>query len=132
MTQTPPKQLSNRDFGLIFAAIFTVIGVFPILFGNGPRIWSVALAIAFVVVALALPIALNPLNKAWVKFGLLMHKIVNPVLMGLVFFITVLPTGLIMRLMGKDPMRRKLDREAKSYWINRDTVIDKEFFDNQF
>jgi hypothetical protein len=73
----------------------------------------------FLMAALLIPAALNPLNRAWLKFGLLLHKIINPVVMGLVFYGAVLPTGLVMRAMGKDLLRLKLQPEADSYWIVR-------------
>ena len=131
----PPNQkvLDNRTFGLIFAAIFLIIGLFPLLFGNGLRNWALIVTGAFAVTAFALPSALGPLNKLWAKFGQLMHKITNPLLMGLVFFLTVLPTGIILKLLGKDPMRRKRDDSAESYWIVREpSSIEAESFNQQF
>ena len=130
---TEQKVLDNRTFGLIFAAIFLIIALFPLLFGNGLRNWALIITGAFTVTALALPRALAPLNKLWAKFGMVMHKITNPILMGLVFFITVLPTGIILKLLGKDPMRRKRDESAESYWIERKpSAIKAEFFNQQF
>ena len=132
MSAKAVKPLSNRSFGLIFAAIFALIGLFPLAFGSELRLWALSIALAFAAVAILLPALLAPLNRAWAKFGLFMHKIVNPILMGLIFFLTILPTGLIMRLLGKDPMHRKLDPQAESYWINRNESVGNEFFDNQF
>ena len=76
-------------------------------------------AAAFAVVALAIPRALGPLSRAWQGLGKAIHKVVNPVVMGLLFYLTVTPTGLLMRLFGKDPLRLRFDPEAKSYWIER-------------
>ena len=59
------------------------------------------------------PGILAPLNHQWMRFGLLLHKITNPIIMGLVFFVTVTPTALVMKMMGKDPLNRKIDRNAK-------------------
>lgn len=132
MPETDVKMLSNRTFGLIFAGIFTVIALFPLLFGNGIRNWAIILAAAFFFAAMVLPKSLTPLNKLWMKFGLLMHTIMNPILMGLVFFLTVLPTGIILKVLGKDPMNRKFDESAETYWIDRQDKISKESFDNQF
>ena len=127
------KMLSNRSFGLIFAGIFLLIGSFPMLFGGHFRMWAAYAAAVFAVPALLYPPLLTPLNHAWMKFGQFMHRIINPILMGLVFYITILPTGLILRLLGKDPMRRKFQQDAESYWIEREQrVIDKSFFENQF
>lgn len=128
-----PKPLSNRTFGLIFSGIFCVIAVFPILFGGGVRTWSFIVAAAWALPALVFPSVLGPLNRLWAQFGQLMHKVINPILMGLIFFLTVVPTGLIMRLLGKDSMRRKFDPKAKSYWVPRnENKVTKESFDNQF
>ncbi len=71
------------------------------------------------VVSLACPKILASANRLWMRFGLLLHRIMNPVVMGLIFFLTVTPTALIFRLLGKDPLRLKFDRDAKIYWIDR-------------
>lgn len=128
-----PKPLENRTFGLIFSGIFLVICLLPLLFGGEARIWALAISIAWAVPAIFVPSILAPLNRLWAKFGQIMHTIINPILMGLIFFLTVLPTGLILKLLGKDPMRRKFDSEASSYWISREkNNVNKESFDNQF
>jgi hypothetical protein len=127
------KELSNRTFGLIFAAIFLLIALFPLINQGEPRNWALAITAFFVVTSLAIPKILTPLNLLWAKFGQLMHKITNPLLMGMVFFLTVLPTGIMLKLLGKDPMRRKKDPQAKSYWIKREpSKITSESFDQQF
>lgn len=132
-SKTTPKQLANRTFGLIFAGIFLLIALFPVIKGNSVSLWAAYVSAAFAAPALILPWLLTPLNWLFQKFGLVMHKITNPLLMGLVFFITVVPTGLILKLLGKDPMRRKLDPNEASYWIAReDGKLSKESFDNQF
>lgn len=128
-----PKVLSNRSFGLIFAGIFLIVALFPLLGGGEVRRWATYIAIAFSGTALITPVLLTPLNRAWAAFGQVMHKITNPLLMGLVFFLTVVPTGLILKILGKDPMQRKLDHQTKSYWVARETnAITKESFDDQF
>ena len=127
------KSLDNRVFGLIFSGIFCVIALLPILFGGGYRPWALVIAIAWAVPAIIFPAVLAPLNRLWAKFGQVMHKIINPVLMGLIFFLTVVPTGLIMKLLRKDPMRRKYDVNATTYWVERkETRLSKESFDEQF
>ena len=131
-TEQKVKTLSNRVFGLIFAGIFLVIALWPLMSGGGPRTWALIAVVFFTIPALLMPKLLTPLNAAWVKFGLLMHKIVNPILMGLIFFLTVLPTGMMLRVFGKDPMRRKLDTKVDSYWQERSEKISKDSFDNQF
>ena len=132
--QVEPKMLSERSFGLIFGGIFAVIAFWPVVFSGGsPRQWALVIALVWVVVAVVLPIALRPLNILWMKFGFFMHRIINPILMGLVFFVAVFPTGIIRKILGKDSMRRKYEPEASSYWIPRTPESqNKEHFDNQF
>ncbi len=114
------KVSSDRAFGIVFTVLFAVIGLWPLIHGGEVRIWSLVLAAVILAVALIRPSLLAPFNRAWMKFGLLLHKITNPVIMGLIFFLAVTPTALIMRAMGKDPLRRKFDPSATSYWIDRD------------
>ena len=110
---------SERGFGVVFFIVFAVIGLWPWLFGGPPRLWSLGVAAAFLLVALLRPGLLSPLNRIWFSFGLLLHKIVTPVVMGVLFFLTVTPTGIVMRLMGKDPLHRRFDPTATTYWIER-------------
>lgn len=110
---------SERGFGFVFCAVFAIIGLWPMLFGGPPRLWSLGVAAAFLLVALIRPSLLSPLNRVWFLFGLLLHKIVTPIVMGVLFFLTVTPTGIIMRLLGKDMLQRRMDPDAKSYWIER-------------
>ncbi len=134
-TNTSPKvkPLDNRTFGLIFAVIFSIIALFPLLNDGSVRLWAISIAGLFAVTSLLLPKVLSPLNALWAKFGLLMHKITNPLLMGLVFFLTVLPTGIILKILKKDPMNRKRKPNDKSYWIEREqSVLTPESFDQQF
>lgn len=116
----PAEMGSERSFGLVFAAFFTLIALWPLKSGGDIRLWAVGLAGAFLVVSLTAPKLLKPLNLLWFKFGLVLHKIMTPLIMGLLFFVTVVPTGLLMRASGKDPMRLKRDPAATSYWIKRD------------
>jgi hypothetical protein len=114
------KMGSERGFGLVFFCFFLIVSAFPMLSGEPPRLWALAVALIFVALAFARPAVLSPLNKLWFRFGLLLGRIVAPIIMLLVFFLTVLPTGLIMRLLGKDLLNRKIDRSAPSYWVKRD------------
>ena len=113
------KASSNRSFGFVFAAVFAIIGLWPLFHGNAVRLWSLGIGVAFLVIALASPTLLAPLNRLWMKFGLLLHAIVNPVVMAFLFFSTVTPIALFLRWQGKDPLRLKLDPNAKTYWIDR-------------
>ncbi len=114
------KAGSNRAFGMVFAVVFALIGAFPLLAGGPALVWALAVSGTFGALALAAPGLLKPLNQLWFRFGMLLHKVVNPIIMGLLFFLTVVPTALVMRLMGKDPLRRRFDHGAETYWIERD------------
>jgi len=114
------KQGSDRSFGFVFAGFFAIVGLWPLIDGLDPRWWALAVAVGFAVMAAVAPRVLAPLNRLWHQFGLLLHRVVSPVALGLAFYLAVTPTGLIMRLLGKDPLRLKFDREASSYWIKRE------------
>ena len=111
---------SNRSFGFVFALAFAVIGLWPAMSGTAIRWWAIAIAASFLVIGLAKPSLLSPLNRLWTQFGLLLNRITSPLLMGLIFFLVVTPIGLTMRLLGKRPLDLKFDPNARSYWIKRE------------
>ncbi len=116
----PARGSSDRGFGIVMAAFFALVGVWPALFGNSVRWWSLAVAAAFAVAAAVRPAVLAPLNRAWTRFGLVLHRVMNPVVMGIVFYGAVTPTALVMRgLLRRDLLRLKIDRAAPTYWIDR-------------
>lgn len=124
---------SERSFGIVFTAVFLIVGAWPLLSGGPPRWWALAIAGAFLVAGLALPRILRPLNSAWLRFGLVLHRIISPLILAMLFYLTVLPTGLVMRALGKDPLRLRFDRNARSYWIERSPPgPDPESLRNQF
>ena len=124
---------SERSFGITFAAIFLIIGSFPLISGDAPGVWALCIGIIFLIAAFAFPTALRPLNIVWFRFGMLLHKIVSPLVMGLLFFITLAPIGLIMRLRGKDLLNLRFDPDAPSYWIERDAgELEPETMRRQF
>jgi hypothetical protein len=110
---------SERNFGVIFAALFALIGLGPLYHGGAVRWWSIAIGAAFLVCALVAPRLLRPLNQLWFKFGLLLHHVVNPIVMFALYFSTVVPMGLLVRVLGKDLLHLKFDKGAASYWISR-------------
>ena len=114
-----PQMGSPRGLGLLFAFVFALVGVWPMLFGGEPRLWSLGVAAAFLAVALIAPMVLQPFNRLWHRFGLLLAWIMTPVIMTVVYLIAVVPTGLLLRLFGRDAMRRRREPKAKSYWIER-------------
>ena len=110
---------SERAFGVVFAVVFAIIAAWPLTDGGDIRAWAAIACGAFLVVSFLVPGLLKPLNIIWFKFGLLLHRIVNPLVMGFLFFLTITPIALLLRLFGKDPLQRKLDPNAESYWIER-------------
>jgi hypothetical protein len=111
---------SERSFGLVFAAVFLIIALWPLISWHAPRYWALALSAAFGGLALTLPALLRPLNLLWFRIGLALHRVMSVVILAMLFFVTVAPIGFIYRLLGKDPLRLKLDRGAGSYWIARE------------
>jgi fatty acid desaturase len=114
------KSSSDRSFGIVFAVVFVIIGLWPFLFGEVVRWWALAIAVVFGVLAAVRPGLLAPLNWLWTKFGLLLNGIVSPLVMGLLFYLVITPFALVMRLTGKDLLHLKRDPKAHSYWILRE------------
>ena len=111
---------SDRMFGLLFAAIFAVLALWPMLHGEKFRLWALAAGGVFMVLALAWPRALSRMNRAWMRFGLSLNRIVSPVAIGVVYYLTLVPMSIAMRAFGKKPLRLGFDRAAASYWIPRE------------
>ena len=111
---------SDRSFGLAFAAVFLVISLWPLLSGQMPRLWSMGVAAAFAVIALVRPALLAILNRIWIRFGLLLGRIVSPIVLGILFYGVFVPLGAIVRLMGNDLLCLRRDPAATSYWIPRE------------
>ncbi len=112
---------SNRSFGVVFAVVFLIIALWPLLgrSGAGPRWWAAALSVAFAVLAFAAPSVLAAPNRWWMALGLLLGRIVSPIVLGLLFYAVFTPMGWALRASGKDPLRLARDRAATSYWIDR-------------
>jgi predicted membrane metal-binding protein len=114
------KGSSDRSFGLVIAAVFALAAFLPLLRSpHQPRWWAAIIAIAFALVALLWPKRLAVLNRLWLKFGLLLHAVVSPVVLGLIFYVAIVPVGLLKRVFGSDSLRLKADRTARTYWITR-------------
>lgn len=115
------KMGSERGFGLVFAAVFAIVGLWPLFSGGPIRWWAMAVAAVFLVLAFVLPAILRPLNVVWFRFGMVLSRIMTPVVMGVLFVVTFVPMGVIMRTIGgKDLLRLKLEPDTRSYWIRRD------------
>ena len=123
------KPSSNRSFGIVFFIFYLIVSIFP-LFKNGDiRIWSLIIALFFLILGLMNSKILTPLNKIWFKFGILLGSFVSPIVMGMVFFIFVTPTSLIMSVLGKNLLNLKKGNK-KTYWIERSKIESK--MKNQF
>ena len=123
------KISSNRSFGIVFFVVFLIIAIYPLSHGGDIRIWSTIISFIFLVLGLLNSRILTPLNKIWFKFGIILGKIISPVIMAIIFFLVVTPTGLIMRILRKDILNLKYNQN-KSYWIEKEGPKSK--MKNQF
>tara|TARA_Y100001958_G_scaffold139855_1_gene114060 strand:- start:308 stop:691 length:384 start_codon:yes stop_codon:yes gene_type:complete len=120
---------SNRSFGILFFIVFLLIALYPLIYSEYIRIWSLIISLVFLLLGAINSQILTPLNILWMKFGLFLGKIISPIIMGLIFFFVVTPTGLIMRIFKKDLINLKFNND-KSYWINKNDP--KSNMKNQF
>jgi hypothetical protein len=121
---------SERNFGYVFCLVFAVLGLWPLLTGGEVSVWLLLLALVIGIIATLIPRVLTPLNYLWFKFGLLLAVIVSPIAMAIVFFLVITPIGLIMRVIGNDLLREKIDKQADNYWIERKIEVGS--MKNQF
>ena len=127
---TSIEQSSPKSFGILFSIVFLIIALYPLTNSEDIHLWAMIISAIFLSLAFVAAQLLALPNKLWFKFGILLGSIIAPVVMALVYFIVVLPTGLIMRLLGKDILKQRLDKDAKSYWINRSEPVGS--MKNQF
>jgi hypothetical protein len=120
---------SNRSFGIVFFIVFLLISIYPLLNNESINLWFLIISIIFLILGLLNSAILSPLNKLWFKLGILLGKIVSPLVMGLIFFCVVTPIGLLMKLFNKDPLNLKFNNK-KSYWIEKTELKSK--MKNQF
>jgi len=109
---------SNKSFGIVFCVFFLIVSLYPLINGENIRLWSLFLSVIFLILGLLNSRILTPLNILWFKFGIFLGRFVSPIIMGLVFFLVVTPTGLIMRMFKKDLLKLKKNN-LNTYWINR-------------
>ena len=117
--QSKIKLPTNRNFGIVFFVVFLIIAIWPILNENDIRLWSLIISLIFLILGIANSKLLTPLNKIWFKFGIFLGNFIAPIVMGFVFFFVVTPTGLIMKILGKDLLNLKKNNN-KTYWIKKD------------
>ena len=129
MNRNDIKIGSNRSFGVVFFIVFLIISIYPLLNNENIRIWSLVISIIFLILGLLNSKLLNPLNKIWFKFGLLLGKIISPIVMGIIFFFVVTPIAILMKLLRKDLINLKFNKN-KTYWIDKSGPKSK--MKNQF
>ena len=112
---------NNITFGILFFIFFLIIGLYPLTSSEPVRIWSIILSLVILTITIIKPNLFTFLNKLWIKFGILLGKIISPIIMGLVFFFVVTPVGILVKIFKKDVMGLK--RGTSSYWINRENKI---------
>ena len=120
---------SNRSFGIVFFILFLVIALYPIIGDQEIRIWSLLTSLIFLILGLMNSKFLTPLNKLWYRFGLLLGNIISPIVMGIVFFMIITPTSIILKIFSKDILNLKKNNR-KSYWINvqnKDSKMKNQF-----
>tara|TARA_B100000686_G_C16728773_1_gene939354 strand:- start:1248 stop:1658 length:411 start_codon:yes stop_codon:yes gene_type:complete len=114
------KAGTDRGFALTFAIVFLIVAAWPLTTGGGTiRLWALIAAILLLLIAIVVPNSIHFLNRVWFAFGISLGKIFTPIFTIAVFFLVVTPTGLIMRVLGKDLLCKKVDKSAKTYWIDR-------------
>ena len=124
------KISSNRSFGIVFFVVFILVALYPLVYSGEIRIWSIVLSLIFLTLGLLNSKILTPLNKAWIKFGEILGRVIAPIVMAIVYFLILTPISLLVRLFGKDLIGMKFSNDIKSYWIKRKKNIgtmDKQF-----
>jgi hypothetical protein len=131
--RTPAARVPNRKFGLTVGGVLIVLGLVPLLKRHAPSLPLVGVGVALVFFALIFPTALGPLNKLWMRLGHWLHHIVNPIILGIVFFAVVTPTGLIRRAFVRDPLHLRFRPDLPSYWRKRpQQTVTPQSMKNQF
>ena len=123
------KLPSNKSFGIVFCIFFLLVALYPLINSEDYRIWAIVVSLIFLILGLFNSSILTPLNLLWLKIGMLLGKFISPIVMSLVFFLVVTPTGIIMRLLNKDLLNLK-KKNKKSYWIEKKGT--KSIMKNQF
>ena len=123
------KISSNRSFGIVFFVVFLLVSFYPLINEENIRYWSLFISFIFLILGLLNSKILTPLNKIWFKFGILLGKIISPLVMGIIFFLVVTPIGFLMKMLKKDLLNLKFNKD-KSYWIEKTEPKSK--MKNQF
>ena len=119
MKKNKIKMGSNKSFGIVFFIVFLIIAFWPFVSFSMFKIWPLIISIIFLILGLMNSKILSPLNKIWFKFGILLGSIVSPIVMSIIFFVIITPIGIIMKILGKDLLNKKYNKQ-NSYWIIKD------------
>ena len=106
---------NNKSFGILFFIVFILVSIWPLKNGEDLRIWSLLISLAFLFLGLINSKILTPLKSVWIKLGYFLGNIISPVVMGIIYFFVLTPTGLIMRLLGKDILKLNKNK-LNTYW----------------
>ena len=117
------SQSSNRSFGLLFFAVFLILGLWPLKNGENLNFYFIIVSAIFLILGLINSKLLSPLNKLWIKFGEILGIIIAPIVMALVYFVILTPVSLIVRIFGKDLLGLKFIKEKDTYWIKRKKIL---------
>ena len=123
------KISSNKSFGIVFFVVFLLVSFYPLINHENIRYWSLFVSLIFLILGLLNSRLLTPLNRIWFKFGILLSKIISPLVMGVIFFLVVTPIGFLMKMLKKDLLNLKFNKN-KSYWIEKNEPKSK--MKNQF
>ena len=121
---------SNKSFGIVFFIVFLIISLYPLVNQGEIRSWALVISLIFLILGLMNSNLLTPLNKAWIKFGFLLGNIISPVVLGIIFFLIVLPTGLFMSILRRNYLGLKYEKDLESYWIKKEKQLSS--MKNQF
>ncbi len=113
------KVPTNRNFGIVFFIVFLIISIYPLLNAESVRYWSLIVSLIFLILGIFNSGLLTPLNKLWMRFGILLGNIISPIIMSFIFFLVLTPTGLLLKLFNKDILKLKRNND-KTYWIFKD------------
>ena len=114
---------NNKSFGILFFIVFLLVAIWPVLESGSIRVWSLVISIIFLILGIINSKILTPLKSGWIKFGEILGKVIAPIVMGFIYFIIITPIGILIRLLGKDLLNIKYNKD-KSYWIKRSKNIN--------
>lgn len=123
------NKTNNKSFGILFFIVFLIIGLWPLLSGETLRLWSIFLSLIFLLLGLINSKLLTPLHKTWIQLGIILGKVIAPLVMLVIFFAIVTPIGLLLKIFGKDLLKIKKNKFLKTYWTTRENIksMDRQF-----